>query len=83
MEKLDKCLSVLRPLISEGDANGIVAAERAVNEYVAAAPESGRKEALASVQKAVEAHKEECAGIDLSFADTVNNYIERLMRSLV
>ena len=76
MEKLDKCMSVLRPLIREGDANGIGAAEKAVNEYVAAAPELERQQALASVQQAVKAHKDECAGIDLSFADTVNNYIE-------
>ena len=74
-------MSVLRPLIREGDTNGIGAAERAVNEYVAAMPESERQKALASVQKAVEDHKDECAGIDLSFADTVNDYIERLMKS--
>ena len=43
METFDKCMSVLRPLISEGDTNGIGAAERAVNEYVAATPESERQ----------------------------------------
>jgi hypothetical protein len=80
MEIFDKCMSVLRPLISEGDTNGIGAAERAVNEYVAATPEPERQKALAGVQKAVEDHKKECSGIDLSFADTVNDYIERLMR---
>jgi hypothetical protein len=81
METFDKCMSVLRPLISEGDTNGIGAAERAVNEYVAAPPESERQTALANVRKAVEDHKDDCSGIDLSFADTVNDYIERLMKS--
>jgi hypothetical protein len=81
METFDKCMSVLRPLISEGDTKGIGAAERAVNEYVAATPESERQTALASVRKAVEDHKDDCSGIDLSFADTVNDYIERLMKN--
>ena len=59
----------------------LTAAERAVNEYVAATPESERQTALAGVRKAVEDHKDDCSGIDLSFADTVNDYIERLMKS--
>ncbi|ANW01934.1 hypothetical protein [Bradyrhizobium icense] len=80
METFDKCMSVLRPLIAEGDTNGIAAAERAVNEYVAATPSPDQKNALATVQQAVQAHKEECSGLDLSFADAVNDYIERLMR---
>jgi hypothetical protein len=81
MESFDKCMSVLRPLIAEGDTNGIGAAERAVNEYVAATPQPDQKNALANVQQAVQAHKDECPGVDLSFADTVNDYIERLMRN--
>ena len=81
METFDKCMSVLRSLIAEGDTSGIGAAERAVNEYVAATPPTDQKTALANVQQAVQAHKDECHGVDLSFADTVNDYIERLMRS--
>ena len=80
METLDKCMSVLRPLIAEGDTNGIGVAERAVNEYVAATPSPDQKQALANVQQAVQAHKDECPGVDLSFADAVNDYIERLMQ---
>jgi hypothetical protein len=80
METFDKCMSALRSLIAEGDANRIGAAERAVNEYVAATPPPDQKNALTNVQQAVQAHKEECPGLDLSFADAVNDYIERLMR---
>ena len=81
METFDKCMSVLRSLIAEGDTNGIGAAEQAVNEYVAGTPPPDQKDALANVRQAVQAHKEECLGLDLSFADAVNDYIERLMRN--
>lgn len=80
MTTLDKCMSVLRPLIAEGDTKGVGAAERAVNEYVAATEPSDRKNALLNVQQALQAHREEAPGINLSFADTVNDYIEKLMR---
>jgi hypothetical protein len=80
METFEKCMSVLRPLISEGDTNGIVLAERAVNEYVAATSPADRNEALERVQQAVQAHKEQSPDSGLTFADTVNDYIERLMR---
>jgi hypothetical protein len=80
MVSLNECLDSLRRLIAEGDTNGIGAAERAVNEYVATTAPEDRKTALLHVQQAVQAHKEEASGINLSFADTVNDYIEKLMR---
>jgi hypothetical protein len=73
-------LDSLRRLIADGDTNGIGAAERAVNEYVAATAPQDRKNALLRVQQAVRANREEAPGINLSFADTVNDYIEKLMR---
>jgi hypothetical protein len=82
MATLNKCMSVLRPLISEGDTSGIGTAEEAVNEYVAATPPPDRKDALLNVKQAVQAHRDECPGIHLGFADAVNDYIEKLMRSL-
>jgi hypothetical protein len=81
MADLNECLDSLRRLIVEGDTNGIGAAERAVNEYVAATAGQDRRDALLRVQQAVRAHKEEY-GINLGFADTVNDYIEKLMRGL-
>ena len=80
MAAFDKCMSVLRPLIMEGDTNGIGAAEKAVNEYVAATAPEDRKKALLDVQQAVQAHSEGTHGITLSFADTVNDYSEKLVR---
>jgi hypothetical protein len=80
MVDLNECLDSLRRLIADGDTNGIGAAERAVNEYVAATAPQDRKNALLRVQQAVRANREEAPGINLSFADTVNDYIEKLMR---
>jgi hypothetical protein len=81
MVDLNECLDSLRRLIAGGDTNGIGAAERAVNEYVAATAPEDRKNALLRVQQAVQAHREETSGINLSFADAVNDYIEKLMRA--
>ena len=47
---------------------------------MAATSPPDQKNALANVQQAVQTHKEECSGVDLSFADAVNDYIEQLMR---
>jgi len=80
MATFDKCMSILRPLLTEADTNGIGAAERAVNEYVAATAPQNRKAALLNIQQAVRAHRDEASGVHLSFADTVNDYIEKLMR---
>jgi hypothetical protein len=82
MTDLNKCMSVLRPLIAEGDINGIPVAERAVNDYLAATELPARKDALLGVRQAVQAHCDEAQGIDLSFADIVNDFIEKLMRDL-
>jgi hypothetical protein len=79
MVDLNECLDSLRRLIAEGDINGIGAAERAVNDYVAATAPQDRRDALLRVQQAVKAHKEETSGVNLSLADTVNDYIEKLM----
>jgi hypothetical protein len=82
MTDLNKCMSVLRPLIAEGDTDGIPLAERAVNDYLSATEIPARKDALLGVRRAVQAHSDKAQGIDLSFADTVNDYIEKLMRDL-
>ena len=83
MAIFDECMSVLRTLLTEADTNGVGAAERAVNEYVAATAPQDRKDALLRVQQAVQAHKDGApSDVHLSFADTVNDYIEKLMRGL-
>jgi hypothetical protein len=85
MENVHKCTSVLRPLIAEANTNGIPLAESAINELVAVTPVPLQRDALESVRSAVKAHRDE-AGLSSSqcdFADTVNDYIERLVRSLI
>lgn len=84
MENVHKCTSALRPLITEGDANGVPLAERAINEMVATTPAPQHRDALESVRSVVNAHRDEAgSGPQCDFADTVNNYIERLIRDLI
>jgi hypothetical protein len=80
MDHLDKCSSVLRPLIEKGDASDLHLAEKAVNEFVAVMPRTHQASALESVKTAVDEHREAASGLQLSFADAVNDYIEKLMR---
>ncbi|KRR06829.1 hypothetical protein CP49_01615 [Bradyrhizobium valentinum] len=85
MENVHKCTSVLRPLIAEAKTNGIPLAENAINELVAVTPAPLQRDALESVRSVVKAHRD-AAGSSSSqcdFADTVNDYIEKLVRSLV
>ncbi|WP_100382075.1 hypothetical protein [Bradyrhizobium canariense] len=82
MEHINKCTSVLRPLMTEGDTNGVPLAETALNEMVAVTPAPEQRAALEHVQSVVQAHRDEASGIQLRLADAINNYIEKLMRSL-
>jgi hypothetical protein len=84
MENVHKCTSTLRPLISEADPNGIPLAERAINELVATTPAPQHRDALESVRSVVSAHRDEAGpGPHCAFADTVNDYIEKLIRGLI
>src|SRR5689334_16827984 len=84
MENVHKCTSVLRPLIAEAKTNGIPLAENAINELVAITPAPQQRDALESVRSVVKAHRDAAgSGSQCDFADTVNDYIEKLIRSLV
>jgi hypothetical protein len=84
MENVHKCASVLRPLIEEGHTNGVPLAERAINEMVATTPVPQHRDALESVRTVVNAHRQEAgSGPQCDFADTVNDYIEKLIRDLI
>ena len=83
MENIHKCTSALRPLIAEADTNGIPLAENAINELVAATPAPERRDALESVRSVVQSHCDADAGSQFDFANTVNDYIEKLIRDLV
>jgi len=83
MEHVHKCTTVLRQLIADGKTNDIPRAEKAINELLAATPAPQQKASLDSVRSVVSAHRDAAAsGIQFDFADTVNNYIEKLMRGL-
>jgi hypothetical protein len=82
MDHVDKCTSVLRPLIATGHTDGIPLAEKALDDLVAVIPEEHRMTSLDSVKSVIEEHREAASGSQLGFADAVNNYIEKLMRAL-
>jgi hypothetical protein len=82
MDHVDKCTSVLRPLIATGHTDGIPLAEKALDDLVAVTPTEQQKTSLDSVQSVIKEHQETASGSQLGFADAVNNYIEKLMRAL-
>ncbi len=81
MEHVDKCTSALRPLIAEGEPDGIPLAEKAINDLIYATPAAHQKASLESVRAHVQAQRDAAEGSQLGFADTINDYIEKLMRS--
>ena len=83
MENIHKCTSALRPLIAEAKTDGIPLAENAINELVATTPAPERRDALESVRSAVKAHCDADTNSQFDFANTVNDYIERLIKDLV
>ena len=57
-------------------------AERSIDEYMAATEPSDRTGALQEVQRVVQTHRDEAtSGDQRDFAEVVNDYIEKLMRS--
>ena len=77
MPHLDTCLGILRRLIAKGDPNGIPLAERAVDEYLAVTPSAAGKSGLRLIQEDVLVQHHAVVGVQRSFAETVNAYIEK------
>jgi hypothetical protein len=83
MDHFRNCTDVLRRVISAGEVDGIPHAERALEEMVDKTPSGDRKSSLASARQMVTEHGTACGSDShLSLADTVNDYIEKLMRGL-
>jgi hypothetical protein len=83
MAPIDKCLAILRTLIGQGQSNGAVIAEKAINEYLASLPVSTRETGLQDVQLVVQAHRDSAlSGPQRAFADTVNSFLEARLRDL-
>jgi hypothetical protein len=77
MPHLDTCLGILRRLIAKGDPNGIPLAERAIDEYWDVTPAKARKSGLRFLQQDVLTQHNAVVGVQRSFAETVNAYIEK------
>ena len=81
MEDIHRCTAVLRSLIATGEPDGIPHAEKAINDLMDATPAPQQKASLESVRAIVQEHRDAAEGCQLHFADTINDYIEKLMRS--
>ena len=82
MADFEKCSGDLQRLIGIGDTNGVPIAERSIDAYVAATEPSDRTGALQEVQLMVQTHRDAAtSGDQRDFAEVVNDYIEKLMRS--
>jgi len=80
MAGLADCLSFLRLLIARGDPKGIPLAMSAIDDYLAMAPVSARQRGLRALQQdALDLHVSS-VGVQRSFAETVDAYIERKLR---
>jgi hypothetical protein len=77
MPHLDTCLGILRRLKAKGDPNAVPLAERAINEYLEVTPAMARKSGLRLLQQDVLAQHNAVVGVQRSFAETVNAYIEK------
>jgi len=77
MPHLTTCLDILRRLIAKGDPNGVPLAERAINEYLRCHSTQCRKSGLWLIQQDVLVKRNAVVGVQCSFAETVNAYIER------
>ena len=77
MPHFNTCRDILRRLIAKGDPNGIPLAERAINEYLEVTPAKARKSGLRLLQEDVLVQHNAVVGVQRSFAETVNTYIEK------
>ena len=77
MPGLADCLSFLRLLIARGDPRAVPLARGAIDDYLELAPVSARRGGLRVLQQdAFDLHGT-AVGVQRSFAETVDAYIER------
>ena len=77
MPHLDDCQRILRRLIAEGDPSAIPLAETAINKYLEVTPQGAHKSGLRLIQEDVLAQYSGLVGVQRSFAETVNAYIQK------
>jgi hypothetical protein len=77
MQGLANCQRLLRRLISAGDPTAIPVAECAIDDYVELAERCARESGLRLLQQDAWEQHAVMVGVQRSFAETVNAYIER------
>ena len=85
MEPLDKCMSVLRVLITQAasNPNSVALAEKAVDEYMARFLTAQSKTgAIPLLQDALEPQLRAAKGTQLDFINLIYDYTDRKMREL-
>ncbi len=75
--RIDPCLDTLRRLIAAADTNGILLAERTIEEYWEGTPPRARKSGLLYIQQILHEHRNSLGRESRSIADTIDAYIER------
>lgn len=77
MQGLDNCQRLLRRLISAGDPSAIPVAECAIDDYAEVTLGAARESGLRLLQQDAWDQHAVVVGVQRSFAETVNAYIER------
>lgn len=80
MPGLADCLSFLRLLIARGDPRAIPLATSAIDDYLAMAPISAGRHGLRVLQQDAWELHDAGVGVQRSFAETVDAYIERRLK---
>jgi hypothetical protein len=85
MDPLERCLQVLWPLVQASETNGIVLAERAIDEFLAAPAHEGSNRqtgALNILERHLIDVSRGASGASADFAETVIQYVEAKARNL-
>ena len=77
MPHLANCQTVLRRLICKGDPSAIPLAESTIDAYLDVTPSRARRSGLRVLQQDALDQHGAVVGVQRSFAETVNTYIER------
>jgi hypothetical protein len=77
MPGLAECQSLLRLLIARGDPRAIPLAKGVIDQFLNTAPVSARGRGLLVLQRDALDQHDAAVGVQRSFAETVDAYIER------
>jgi hypothetical protein len=77
-DPIDRCFATLRVLVQGADTDGLLLAERAIDEHLAFFPNDHRRaEALLILERELIPLWERSSGIQLDFMNTVLEYLEK------